>query len=102
MTVNAIILIFEDITDKDKAFDESSEPKLAKFLIEEAKKGIFQDEEKIAEINYIQNATGECDYIIQITSSNVANLMKAINIIRTNEQVNDTYTHIGQILYPEK
>lgn len=99
MVVHAITLIFENIEDKEKSFNEANRPCLEVALIELAKKGIYENGKQLATINYVQNATGLCDYIIQLDAPNIEYLMRAINIIRMIEQIYETHTHVGTILY---
>lgn len=106
MPVEAITLIHEKIHARSPAtirpFNERYRPHLEVALIRLAEKGIFEDGEELAKINYIQSATGKCDYIIQLEAENIDKLMKAINFIRQIEQVNETETHVGQVLYRKK
>ena len=99
MTIHAITLIHENISNKKRAFNEQNKPYLEQHLIRLSDKGVTEGDEFLAKINYVQNSTGFCDYIIQIEADNVEKLMKAINIIRQIEQVSETQTHVGQVIF---
>lgn len=99
MTIFAITLIHENISNKERAFNKKNRPYLEEHLVRLAENGILKDDELLAKINYVQNSTGFCDYIIQLEADNVEKLMRAINIIRQLEQVSETQTHIGQVLF---
>lgn len=98
MTVYATVLIYEQIQPKDDAYTKSGTPKLASALKKLASKGIKSSNIPIAEIIYLQTATGDCDYILQMKSENIENLMKAINHIRRIPQVVNTETHVGELI----
>lgn len=99
MTVYAIVLINENISEKERAFDGEGNPLLEKELVRLAKEGITAEGESLAKINYVQNATGACDYIIQFEADNVEKIMRSVNIIRRIQQVEETETHVGDLLY---
>lgn len=85
--IDAVTQIYMNI-DSQKADD------LSKYLLNLAQKGIYYDEQMIANINDVYSTTGDGDFIIQMNSPNIEYLMSALNIIRQHEGVAETRTNI--------
>ncbi len=93
--IHATVLIFETL----EASLEEEVPDIIEALKKMGRDGLFQEEVEIANIEYIQNSLGDCDFILQLNSKSFENIMAAVNLIRDIPQVKFTKTHVGEIIY---
>lgn len=102
--IQAVVHIYENISEKKATFDKEGASLIEKSLLKLAEEGLPSNQkgEPIASIDYIQSATGDCDFIMIMKSTNVEDLMSAINIIRQIDQVLNTETHVGTLVFKKK